>query len=191
MRTNMHCGTVPKANVALIFLAIKIFVIENFDPIKYLWLFVIAHVDQNLIVSNKITPTKSFHFDLSKSAGARFRGCPSSCAIGNQSYISTRFLYAKKKLFAGWPTCLWLPTRTTYLALIIRSISQKICHFGLPSPIHQDLNHFRRLTNNAHNASSTRSSRLCYSDGNIHPAAPCSSKQGSYAPSGQCHSASK
>jgi hypothetical protein len=56
--------------------------------------------------------------------------------------------------------------------------------FQLPSPIHQDLNHFRQLTNNAHDDSSTRSSRLCYSDGNIHPAAHCSSKQGSYAPAG-------
>jgi hypothetical protein len=56
--------------------------------------------------------------------------------------------------------------------------------FRLPSPIHQDLNHFRQLTNNACNVSSTRSSRLCYSDGNIHPAAHCSSKQGSYAPAG-------
>jgi hypothetical protein len=37
MRTNTHCGTtVPKANVALTFLAIKIFVVENFDPSKYL-----------------------------------------------------------------------------------------------------------------------------------------------------------
>jgi hypothetical protein len=50
---------------------------------------VIAHVDQNLIVSNKITPTKSFHFDLSKPAGARFRGRPSSSVIGNQPNIST------------------------------------------------------------------------------------------------------
>ncbi len=134
---------------------------------------------------------KSFHFNLSKPAGACFRGRPSSSVIGNQSNISTRFLCAKKKVFAGWPTHLQLPTRTTYLALIIWSISQKICYFGLPSPIHQDLNHFRRLMNNARNVNSTRSSRLCYSDGNIHPAAHCSSRQGSYAPGGQCHSASK
>jgi hypothetical protein len=36
MCTNMHCGTVPKANVALTFLAIEIFVVENFDSSKYL-----------------------------------------------------------------------------------------------------------------------------------------------------------
>jgi hypothetical protein len=62
---------------------------------------VIAHVDQNLIISKKITPTKSFHFDLSKPTGARFRGFPSSSIIGNQSNISTCFLWAKKKVFAG------------------------------------------------------------------------------------------
>ncbi len=80
---------VPKANVALTFLAVEIFVAENFDPLKYSRLFVIAHVDQNLINSNKITPTKSFHFDLSKPAGASFRGRPSSSVIGNQSNIGT------------------------------------------------------------------------------------------------------
>jgi hypothetical protein len=69
--------------------SVKIFVLENFNPSKYSWLFVIAHVDQNLIVSNKITPTKSFHFDFPKPASACFRGRPSSSVIGNQSNIST------------------------------------------------------------------------------------------------------
>jgi hypothetical protein len=36
MYTNMHCGTIPKANVALTILAIEIFVVEKFDPSKYL-----------------------------------------------------------------------------------------------------------------------------------------------------------
>ncbi len=110
MHTYTQCGTVPKANVALTFLAVEIFVVENFDPAKYLWLFVITHVDQNLIVSNKISPTKSFHFDLSTPASALFRGRPSSSVIGNQSNNSTHFLCAKKKVFAGWLTHLRLPT---------------------------------------------------------------------------------
>ena len=81
--------------------------------------------------------------------------------------------------------------RTTYSAQIIRSISQKICCFGLLSPIYQDLNHFKRSMNNTGDVSSTRSSRCCYSGGSTCPAAQCSSRQGSYALGGQCHSARK
>jgi hypothetical protein len=34
MRTNMHCGIVPKANIALTFLTVKIFVVETLQSIE-------------------------------------------------------------------------------------------------------------------------------------------------------------
>ncbi len=66
-------------------------------------IFKTGATDQNLIVGNKIiTPTKSFHFDLSKPTGARFRGRPSSSVIDNQSNISTRLARVRVRPLTRW-----------------------------------------------------------------------------------------